>query len=467
MLVVGIAAACSSGGSDNAATTTSTSTTSTSSSTTSTVTSTTAAPTVPGQPATASCPAVPPRAQPDPHRPRYTLHVDVRPSDSIATGDLSVTFTPDVATDRLVFRLWPNGPVLAGAGAHLDAGPVAIDGGSPQQAQQPNATTLVVPLGHSIEAGRTISASMPWTLRLPGAVEDRVARIGDTVRMGSFFPLLAWEPGVGWAMEPPTTAHAETATSPTADFDLTVAAPAGLQVFATGDERAPGLWHASAVRDVSVVVGRFRVVNGLSAGVPITVAVENGLPDDPNVFLRVAVDAIDDLSRRLGPYPWSHYTIAVTPALHGGIEYPMLVSAGSGSYGRSTPHEVGHQWFYGLVGNNQARDPWLDEGLASWAEARVLGNLSSFVNRDIPADARGHTGSPMTFWDGRASYYRGVYVQGTQALAALGNPDAVDCALRIYVARNAFGIARPDDLVNALETVFPNARATLARFGAV
>ena len=48
----------------------------------------------------------------------------------------------------------------------------------------------------------------------------------------------------------------------------------------------------------------------------------------------------------------------------------------------------------------------------------------------------------------------------------LGKPDAVDCALRIYVARNAYRIARPDDLLNALDTVFPNARDVLARYGA-
>ena len=421
---------------------------------------------VPGHPVTAACPAIPPRAQPDPHRPRYRLHVDVRPSDAIVTGDLSVSFVPDLATDRLVFRLWPNGPVLAGAGARLEATSITVDGGA-KTAEQPDPTTLTVPLGHTVAAGTTVDASMSWSLRLPGATGDRVARVGDTVRLGSFFPILAWEPTVGWAMEPPTVNHAETATSPTADFDLTVTAPPGLQVFATGEERTPGEWHAPAVRDVSVVVGRFRVVSGLSAGVPITVAVESGLPDDANVFLRGAVKAVDDFSRRFGPYPWSHYTIAVTPALHGGIEYPMLVSAGSGSYDRSTPHEIGHQWFYGLIGNNQARDPWLDEGLATWAEARDLGNLPSFVARPIPADARGHTGSPMTFWNGRSSYYRGVYVQATQALAALGNPDGVDCALRIYVARHAYGITRPDDLVRALETVFPNARAVLARYGAV
>jgi hypothetical protein len=384
----------------------------------------------------------------------------------LVTGDLSVRFTPDLPTDRLVFRLWPNGPKQLRAGSRLDVGPVTVDGAA-ARTEQPDPTTLVVPLGHTVDRGETITASMPWTLHLPGAVSDRIARIGDTVRLGSFFPLLAWEPGVGWATEPPTVNNAESSTSPVADVELQVTAPPGLQVFATGEQTGPGHWRGSAVRDLNIVAGRFRVVEGLAAGVRVTIAVEGGVADDPNRYLTGVVRAIDDLSRRFGPYPWPSYTVAVTPALSGGIEYPMLVSAGPGSYGRSTPHEVGHEWFYALVGNNQGRDPWLDEGLASWAEARVLGNLSSLAAKSIPADARGRTGAPMTFWDGRASYYRGVYVQGAQVLAALGDPDAVDCALRIYVARNAYRIARVDDLLDALETVFPDARAVLERFGAV
>jgi len=199
--------------------------------------------------------------------------------------------------------------------------------------------------------------------------------------------------------------------------------------------------------------------------VHVTVAVDQGLRDDPHAFLVPAVRAINVLSATFGPYPWPTYTIAVTPSLRRGIEYPMLVSAGSGSSHRSTPHEVGHQWFYGLVGDDQARDPWLDEGLASWAEARVLGTLPSFVARVLPPDARARTGAPMTYWEGRSSYYLGVYVQGVQALASLGPADRVDCALAIYVARNAYRIARPDDLRQALTAVFPDAAAALARYG--
>ncbi len=140
---------------------------------------------------------------------------------------------------------------------------------------------------------------------------------------------------------------------------------------------------------------------------------------------------------------------------------------GPDTVGRTTPHEVGHQWFYALVQSNQGRDPWLDEGLATWAEARIEGTLRSFTTRTIPAAGRGRVGEPMTFWDPRPSaYYRSVYVQGAQALAALGPPDLVDCALHHYVARNAYRVARPADLVAALRTVFPDAQATLARFGA-
>jgi aminopeptidase N len=140
---------------------------------------------------------------------------------------------------------------------------------------------------------------------------------------------------------------------------------------------------------------------------------------------------------------------------------------GTGTNDRTMPHEVAHQWFYSLVGNNQGRDPWLDEGLATWAEARTMDDLGRITGRAVPPAVAGHLGEPMSYWDQHlGDYYEGAYVQGAQALAALGDPDAVDCALRQYVARNAHGVATPADLLDALTPVFPDARATLERFGA-
>jgi aminopeptidase N len=137
-----------------------------------------------------------------------------------------------------------------------------------------------------------------------------------------------------------------------------------------------------------------------------------------------------------------------------------------GTSGSITSHEVAHQWFYALVGNNQGRDPWLDEGLASWGEARYENDLGDFRAAELSTTAAGHLGEPMTYWAANpAAYSDGVYVQGVQALSALGDPDLVDCALRAYVAVFGNRIARQSDLVAALATAFPDAPAVLASYG--
>ena len=72
----------------------------------------------------------------------------------------------------------------------------------------------------------------------------------------------------------------------------------------------------------------------------------------------------------------------------------------------------------------------------------------------------------MTFWTLRPLIYDpGVYIQGAQALASLGDPDLVDCALRVYVAQNAYGIATPEDFLAAASAVFPDAAEKLAIYG--
>ncbi|HEX2046121.1 MAG TPA: M1 family aminopeptidase [Acidimicrobiales bacterium] len=418
---------------------------------------------------TPACPAIPSRVAPDPARPKYTLRVDVRPVDGTVDGDLRVVFTPDVDTDRLVFRLWPNGPRSAPAAARLEPGQVTV-GGRVASSTMDDATTLVVRTGTTFRARQPVDVAMPWQLRVPGAANDRISRNGDAMRLGSFFPILPWEPGVGWATDPAVGGFAEASTAPTADFDLTVTVPEGFNVLASGmpDPARPGHYTASAMRDVALSVGRFETVSAVAMAperVQVTVGVHRGVTDPANVYLDRVVASLQDFGRRFGPYPWPTFTMAITPELGGGIEYPAHVMQGPGTIGVAS-HEVGHQWFYALVGNNQGRDPWLDEGLASWAEARFEGRLERFKARVIPDVARNKVGEPMTYWaDKRQVYSDGVYVQGAQALAALGDADLVDCALRVFVAVNAYRVARQADLVKAASAVFPNAASTLAAYG--
>ncbi len=430
-----------------------------------------------------ACPAGPLPAPP-PQRPSYQLTLDLRPAEAgpplspgrQVPGSLRVGFTPDLPTDHLVFRLWPNSPSMAAAGARLQAGPVtAADGparGTTLHGDQPDPTTLVVRLARRLAAGESVTVALPWRLTLPGQTPGRVsAAPGGALRLGSFFPLLAWEPGVGWATDPPPSIPGEASTSPTADFDVTVIAPAGLQVLASGTSDGHGHWHATAMRDFALSAGHFRLASGVAHApgpVRVTVGVDRAVIEAPQVYLAKVLRVLGDYGRRFGPYPWRAFTLALTPGLPGGIEYPGHVMQGPGTLGPVTSHELGHQWFYALVGNDQGRDPWLDEGLASYAEARFDGALGYFQRYPVPTQAHGRLGAPMTFWSAHHSnqfYFAGVYAQGVQALAALGDPARVDCALRVYVAQEAYRLARPSDLIRAAAAVVPRAAAVLAGFG--
>ena len=399
------------------------------------------------------------------------MAIEILPDDRAVTGSSDVTFVADRATSRLVFRLWPNGPRLAADGARLDVEEARLAQGA-ATVERPDPTTLVFELAEPLEAGESVIALLRWRLQLPGGVYDRISQNGTSIRLGSFFPILAWEGERGWATDPPTTTLAESSTSPTSDFEVGIAAPQGLRVIATGTEVSPGRWEADAVRDFAVAVAEFDVVTAevdAPRPVQVTVGVAPGLDASPEDFADAISRALRDLSRRYGRYPWSTLSMAIMPDLgSSGSEYPTMIFQGEDSLRNATTHEVAHQWCYSRVGNNQGRDPWLDEGVTSWAQGRSDRIMGFFRDYRVGADARGQLGASMPYWDEHErSYYAGVYVQGVQALDALGDDDrVVDCALKRYVAENAYGVAVTGDLIDALRPAFPRAGRVLRRFGA-
>jgi hypothetical protein len=412
-----------------------------------------------------ACAAPSSLAAPRADRPHYALDVRVEAGYRRVRGQVRVRFTASRPTDRLVFRLWPNGPLQRSGGQRLDVGAVTVDGGRPRT-ELPDPTTLVVHLHSPIEAGSAVTATVPWTLQVPARSFDRIGRYAGGLRLGSFFPILAWDPVRGWATDPPARILGESSTTPTADFDVRVRAPRGARVLVSGDAAGKGLWHARAVRDVGVAVGRFKVV-AATVHKPKPVTVRVAIPSSAFITsatgLRLARTSLDRLSRLYGTYPWRTYTVVFPPDLHQeGIEYPTLAFVGDVFVRQIVSHETAHQWFYSLVGNDQARDPWLDETLATWAQARLAGSFQTGLNlRNIT-----HVGAPMSYWTGRQRrYFSEVYAGGVLALRSLGPAARIDCALRLYVARNAYRIARPGDLLDALNAVLPGAEAKLRRFG--
>jgi hypothetical protein len=88
-------------------------------------------------------------------------------------------------------------------------------------------------------------------------------------------------------------------------------------------------------------------------------------------------DAVHYYSLWNGDYPYNHCTaVDGTISAGGGMEYPNITVIGSSGNAFMLDlviaHEVGHNWFYGMLGSNERVHPWLDEGLNSFNELRYL-----------------------------------------------------------------------------------------------
>jgi hypothetical protein len=99
-----------------------------------------------------------------------------------------------------------------------------------------------------------------------------------------------------------------------------------------------------------------------------------GVWNEAPSFIR---DAVFAYSKWVGPYPFAHAT-AVDGAITAGagMEYPMITviadSENKQSFDRVIAHEVGHNWFQGILASNERMFPYMDEGLNSFYDSRYM-----------------------------------------------------------------------------------------------
>ena len=435
---------------------------------------------------------------PDPSPARPVVDLGFAVSDDLTTvqGWQRVEFTPDLEVCELVFRLWPNKPFTAMRGNELEVTRVVVDqqavasevlsAGAPDDAV---GTLLEVTLPSCVSAGTTLDAELDFSLTLGEGTDERVgvARAGDAAWFGTAFPLLAWESDRGWAREPAVRVVGEMATSETFRLrSLEVVAPSRYEVLGTGelqgssdDEAAGTTTHrftAPAVRDVTVSVGLLDVLSSEFDGVRLHVgAPRGGIRAPLRRWARELEQSIRRVADHLGPVPYEDIWVTVLPDQTDGIEFPGALQFGDVEPDEESwlvVHEVAHLWFYGLVGNNQARDPWLDEAFATFVQF-VVDDEDPRESRPVPEHLTGQVGRPMTHWTNfdrpSTSYVQGVYRAGGAALLEArdaAGPEAFDAALIDYLHDNAHGIAVPADLEAALAE-HPEALRVLRRAGAL
>jgi aminopeptidase N len=186
--------------------------------------------------------------------------------------------------------------------------------------------------------------------------------------------------------------------------------------------------------------------------------------------LKTAEAAIDDFSRRYVPYPYTEFNIVPIVTSAGGVEFPGMTAVAENVYNQGNflevvvIHEVVHQWFYNMVGNETQLQPWLDESLAqfatcqyyldkygSQAEKSCQGAMQA--NWDSLADQKIPIGNPVSAYSS-TEYVAIVYGRGPfffQALRQQIGQATFDSLMQDYTTSYAWDIATTDDFKKLAE----------------
>ncbi len=113
--------------------------------------------------------------------------------------------------------------------------------------------------------------------------------------------------------------------------------------------------------------------------------------------------AIQTKSNWIGAYPYKIVSVVESPDKGGdGMEYPTITLISSPSNEKELDHlinhEVGHNWFYGIIATNERQHPWMDEGMNTYYDHRyakfkygtesidIIDTRSKFIRNRMPED---------------------------------------------------------------------------------
>jgi len=174
------------------------------------------------------------------------------------------------------------------------------------------------------------------------------------------------------------------------------------------------------------------------------------------------------MNARFGEYPYPQFSII--QGGDGGMEYPMCTMIrGHGSERGKVgliAHEAFHNWYYGVLGSNEYKYPWMDEGFTSYAEDIVLDSLyneqevnpldRAYLNYRYYSrqDWQEPLSTPGDFHHLNAAYGINSYVKGAVFVQQLGyiiGQDALDAGMLRYFNTWKFKHPNPNDFKRVME----------------
>lgn len=386
-----------------------------------------------------------------PASPSYTVNLSSNTSGTVWTGHESATFTNASATplSEVYLRLWDN---YHGTCSAMPITVTNVTGGTAGSLSV-GCTALQIALPSPLAQGQSATIGFDLGITVPSGA-DRFGHDGAFNNIGNALPVLAVKDGSGWHLDPYTN-NGESFYSLAADFKVTLDHPTSLLVPATGTSvdtpgssgRTVTTATASKVRDFAWAAGPFTKISGTSAaGTAINIYSVSGISSsDAQSMLSTAKSAVDAHAARFGAYPYGELDAVIDNNYwFGGMEYPGFVLDLVST--TALTHEIGHQWFYGIVGDDEYTSPWLDESFTDYATDLALNKTGSGCWNSVSwASSAEKITNSMAYWDAHSSRYSTVvYGYGKCALhdlrRVLGDT-AMAKLLKDYATSHWYGVS--------------------------
>ncbi len=302
----------------------------------------------------------------------------------------------------------------------------------------------------------------------------RTGKAGRDYQLGNVLPLLSLYQEGEWRTDV-YSPIGDPFVSECANFHVTLHAPEGYAPACSAplERGEDGAWRGSmtAARDFCLCVSPDCFTAAARVG---ETALYSRAKTEQGArrALEYAGKALEIYGDLYGPYPWPALTVCEVSFPFSGMEYPGLCMIGAENYREdkadtlelTVAHEIAHQWFYALVGSDQALQPWQDEALCEYAmlcyvRARYgQGSFETLKYYRVDAPMREKLpgtltpGSPIDYFGNLADYRTAAYGRGAALLLALDEllPDGVDGFLRAYAEEFAFRFAGRTDFETCL-----------------
>lgn len=312
-------------------------------------------------------------------------HIALTIEDSLfnATGVQEVRYTnnENVPLDQIQFRQFPN--ILGGK---MKISNLRVDRLTVSPRYELQNSLMIIPLAKPLEPGESIVIRMDFSVTIPQTVGlnyGLLAYVEDVLALAHAYPMIAVYNDEGWNAEIPPQSG-DVAFADASFYLVRITAPKDVTVVTSG--RTVSAEEAGQVQILSVASGpardfylaaspAYEETSQTFGEVTIRSYASKSLGDGSRAAVEIAARALEVFGARYAPYPYTELDIVATPTLTLGIEYPGIIAITSWIYdgGAANPifestvvHEVGHQWFYNLVGDDQLDEPWLDESLAQF-----------------------------------------------------------------------------------------------------